>query len=106
VVYGAVDADGAILLGSEYSVDPPFVSTCSYGTSTIPCTFYSIRFRQVFANIPVCTATVLGAQSFASQTVSIVIAGTSDTALSIQTGVNVPGGPPGGSVPFNFICVQ
>lgn len=108
VVYGAVDASGAILQGSGYTVDPPSVGTCTYGVSgsAIPCTFYFIRFTQMFDNVPVCTATIAGAQSFASQAVSIVITGTSDSAVGIQTGVNVPGGQPGGSLPFNFICVQ
>jgi hypothetical protein len=106
VVYGAVDANGAILQGSGYSVDAPIVRTCSYGAGTIPCTDYFIRFSQWFDRIPVCTATVAGSQSFASQAVSIVISGTSESNLGIQTGVNVPGGAPGGSMPFTFICVQ
>jgi hypothetical protein len=38
--------------------------------------------------------------------VSIVITGTSGSEVSIRTGVNVPGGAPGGSLPFSFICVQ
>lgn len=106
VVYGSVDAAGTVLQGSGYTVDAPSVGTCSYGSSSIPCTFYFIRFSQMFDNVPVCTATVAGAQSFASQAVSIVITGTSESALGIQTGVNVPGGTAGGSLTFNFICVQ
>ena len=106
MVYGAVDANGSIIQGSGYTVDAPSVGTCSYGAGAIPCTFYFIRFVQMFDNVPVCTATIAGAQSFASQAVSIVITGTSESALGIQTGVNVPGGTAGGSLPFNFICVQ
>lgn len=106
VVYGAVDANGAILQGSGYTVDAPVVRTCSYGATAIPCTDYFIRFGQWFDSIPVCTATVAGSQSFASQAVSIVISGTSESNLGIQTGVNVPNGPPGGSLAFTFICVQ
>jgi len=106
VVYGAVDANGSIIQGIGYTVDAPSVGTCSYGAGAIPCTFYFIRFTQMFDNIPVCTATIAGAQSFASQAVSIVITGTRESAVGIQTGVNVPGGLPGGSLPFNFICVQ
>ena len=106
VVYGAVDANGSIIQGSGYTVDAPSVGTCSYGAGAIPCTFYFIRFVQMFDNVPVCTATIAGAQSFASQAVSIVVTGTSESALGIQTGVNVPGGSAGGSLPFTFVCVQ
>jgi len=106
VVYGSVDASGRIIQGSGFTVDAPSVTTCSYGAGRIPCTFYFIQFGQMFDNIPVCTATIAGAQSFASQAVSIVITGTSESALGIQTGVNVPGGSAGGSLSFTFICVQ
>jgi len=106
VVYGTVNADGRILQGSEFSVQSATPSTCSHGDSTIPCTFYMIQFRQMFDNIPVCTATIYGAESFQRPTVSIVITGTSESALGIETGVNIPNATSGGSVSFSFICLQ
>jgi hypothetical protein len=109
VVYGAVDANGSILQGSGYTVVvPPTVRTCSYGSGPeIPCTDFFIQFDPSFGSIPpVCTATLAGAQSFSSQAVSIVITGTSGSEVSIRTGVNVPNGTTGGSLPFSFICVQ
>ena len=100
VVYGAVDASGAILQGSGYTVGIPSAGTCSYGAGSIPCTFYTVNFSQGFAAVPVCTATLAGSQSFTNQGV-IVISGTSQNNVNIQTG-----GSPEGSLPFNFTCVQ
>ncbi|HPK18697.1 MAG TPA: hypothetical protein PK814_07455, partial [Syntrophales bacterium] len=106
VLYGTVDADGEILRGSGFSVESARPATCSHGGSTIPCTFYMIRFDPSFGDVPVCTATIYGPESFARQTVSIVITGTSESLLGVETGINTPGATSGGSVSFSFICVQ
>ena len=100
VVYGAVDASGGVLQGSGYTVGIPSAGTCNYGAGSIPCTFYTVNFSQGFAAVPVCTATLAGSQSFTNQGV-IVISGTSQNNVNIQTG-----GSPEGSLPFNFTCVQ
>lgn len=102
VVYGAVDGSGRIIQGSGFTVDTPAVDECSYGGGAIPCTDYTIRFDPSFSGIPVCTATLAGAQSFTSQAVSIVITGTSVSDVSIRTGVTAASSS---SLPFNFVCV-
>lgn len=111
VVYGTVNEEGGILQGSElFSVPSARESTCSYGytgnTIRIPCTVYTIQFVTRFDNIPVCTATIYGPESFQRPTVSIVISRTSESDLDINTGVNIPNATSGGSVSFSFICVQ
>ena len=106
VVYGTVNADGSIQRGSGFSVESARPSTCSYGGSTIPCTFYMIQFEQSFGDVPVCTATIYGPESFARKPVSIVITDTRVSYLEVETGVDIPNVTSGGSVPFSFFCVQ
>lgn len=106
VVYGTVNADGSILRGSGFRVQPYASSICTYGSSRIPCRYYEIQFDEFFNVAPVCTATIYGGESFQLQPVSIVITGTSKSILGVETGINTPGETSGGSVPFSFICVQ
>jgi len=106
VLYGTVDADGEILRGSGFRVQPYASSICTYGSSRIPCRYYEIQFDEFFNVAPVCTATIYGGESFQLQPVSIVITGTSESLLGVETGINTPGATSGGSVSFSFICVQ
>lgn len=84
----------------------PSSSTCTFGSTSIPCASYGIYFSQEFADTPVCTATVYGQQSFAGAPVSIVIESVDKASLFVKTGINRPGLTSGGEVAFSLICVQ
>jgi hypothetical protein len=102
-----VNDDGTglgILRGSGFAVSlPTQTGFCMYGGGQLPCRFYLITFDQAFASPPVCTVALYGSDSFQKQPVTIVVTGTNENSLGVETGTYSEGL---GYFPFSFICAQ